>query len=190
MIRTPSSPSPLASVTIRARVKIAGAASAGLFALLALGQMYGAEPLSPPAPALAPRIASDEAPAALRSYSYYPEQLAALHSLSNFQPIADAGEKPATQVAPSVVAAKAAATDVKLVRRPDSAVKIAVAPPAPVLAAPQAAPSVPDQPTKVFGLPLPGAPDIGGRVAGMRDTAANWGKAVAGFGGKIVSFWR
>jgi hypothetical protein len=140
------------------------------------------------------------APAALPVYSYYPEQLAALQSLSQFQPIADAGRKPEPVALAVAVTSKGvglnAAPGVRPVRRPDSPVKLA--PVAALIAPAAAAPTpVPESP-KIFGLPLAGAAEIGGRVAGLRDTAANWGQAAVGMGGqaaanlggKIASLWR
>jgi hypothetical protein len=189
-------PNRFVSFSSALRAVVAGAVCVG--AVFALSGLPGFRP--PPEPeghAATPRIEIRAAPAALTVRSYYPEQLAALQSLSGFKPIADAGVKPeAPPVALAVaVAAKSAGIgaglDVRPVRRPVSPVKLtAVAPPTAPAPAPEA--------QKAFGAPLAGAEEIGGRLAGLRDTAANWGQAALGMGGaaaaslggKIASLWR
>jgi hypothetical protein len=185
-------PHRLVSFSSALRATVAGALCVG--AVFALAGLPGFRPEpEPEKAAAAPRIEIRAAPTALTVQSYYPEQLAALQSLSGFKPIADAGVKPeAPPVALAVaVAAKSAGADARPVRRPDSPVKLtAGAPPK----APAPAPEAP----KTIGAPLAGAEDIGGRLAGLRDTAANWGQAALGMGGaaaaslggKIASLWR
>jgi hypothetical protein len=115
--------------------------------------------------------------------------LAALQSLSGFKPIADAGVKP--EAPPVALAVKSAGLDARPVRRPDSPVKLAAA-------APPKAPAPAPEAQKASGAPLAGAEEIGSRLAGLRDTAANWGQAALGMGGaaaaslggKIASLWR
>jgi hypothetical protein len=151
-----------------ARVRIAGAAS-GLAVLLTLGfahapQAENSSEAEKP-PASAPRIAAQEAPAALRTYAYYPEQLAALQSLGQFQPIADAGQKPEPQAVALAAAVRPAAGDAKAARRAEPTAKPAAAKaiPAPAAVAPSPAP---ENPVKIFS------------------------EAAAGLGGKIASLWR
>jgi hypothetical protein len=175
------------------RAAVAGAVCVG--AVFALAGLPGFRPaLEPEGQAATPRIEIRAAPsAALTVQSYYPEQLAALQSLNAFKPIADAGVKPeAPPVALAVaVAAKSAGLEVRPVRRPDSPVKLAAA-------APPKAPAPAPEAQKPIGAPLAGAEEIGGRLAGLRDTAANWGQAALGMGGaaaaslggKIASLWR
>jgi hypothetical protein len=170
------------------RAAVAGAVCVG--AVFALAALPGFRPApEPEKTAAAPRIEIRAAPAALTVHSYYPEQLAALQSLSGFKPIADAGVKP--EAPPAALAAKSVGLEVRPVRRPDSPVKLAaVAPPKAPAAAPEA--------QKASGAPLAGAEEIGSRLAGLRDTAANWGQAALGMGGaaaaslggKIASLWR
>jgi hypothetical protein len=173
-----------------ARVKIAVAFTA-LLALLALGPLTTVE--KPPVSALAltpppaPRVTAEAPAAPLRSYAYYPEQLAALQSLSAFQPIAETGENPAP-----LAAAKPGVAEAKILRRAEPVTKLAmIAPLPPVLPSrtPSAAPE-PKAETKFFGLSLPDGADLGGRVAGLRDTATHWGEAAVGWSGGIVKLWR
>ncbi len=121
-----------------------------------------------------------EAPAALRSYAYYPEQLAALQSLGQFQPIADAGQK--TAVSP-------VAEDGKRARRTEPTAKLVAATAAPASlvstalvrgSSVAAAPPARENPVKILGLPLPG----------LSDAAARWREAATDLGGRIASFWR
>jgi hypothetical protein len=142
--------------------------------------------------AAAPRIAVEPAPALL-VYHYYPEQLAALQSLGQFQPIADAGNKPTPQAVAVVAAPKAVDPEARPVRRLDQPSKFAVAPVA-APAAPAVTAPAPES-AKIFGLPLPAASlpyaaEIGGHFAALRDTAAHWGETAAGLSGSIASLWR
>jgi hypothetical protein len=196
------------SLSAALRTAVAGAFCVG--AVFALAGLPGFRPAQEPEQhAATPRMEMRAASAALPVYSYYPEQLAALQSLSQFQPIADAGHKPEPQpVALAVVvtsksAGLNAAPEIRPVRRPDSPVKLApvaaLTAPVPAKAAttPAAVAPAAESP-KIFGVPLAGAAEIGGRVAGLRDTAANWGQAAVGMGGqaaaslggKIASLWR
>ncbi|WP_294540550.1 hypothetical protein [uncultured Rhodoblastus sp.] len=175
-----------------ARIVVAGTFCIG--AVFALAGLPGFRPEpEPEKPAASPRVEMRAAPAALPVYSYYPEQLAALQSLSRFQPIADAGRQPEPQ--PVAVALRVAAPDVRPARRPDSPAK-----PAPVAAASAAAAATATTPEsqKIVSFPLAEAAEISGRFAGLRDAAASWGQAVVGtgaqaaatLGGKIASLWR
>ena len=161
------------SLSPTARVRIAGTAS-GLAVLLALGQAPQAEKATEAEKATkaekslsaAPRVAVQ---AALRSYAYYPEQLAALQSLGQFQPIADSGQKPAPQALALAVAVRPAAGETKPGRRAEPTAKLA------------AATAIP--------APAPGSSSFPG-VDGLRDAATRWSEAAAGLGGKIASLWR
>ncbi len=164
----------IVSLSLAARIAIAGAAC-GLAVLLAPGFAPQAEK----PPAAASRVAMQEAPAALRSYAYYPEQLAALQSLGQFQPIADAGQKAAPQAVTLAVAVRPAAGESK--RRAEPAAKLVAVTTVPTPLAP-APPPAPENKVKIFGLPLPGAPNLPG--------AAELGGHVADLGGKIANFWR
>ncbi len=168
-----------------ARLGIAGAFS-GLLALLAFGPLTAAKkaPELATVAAPAPRAIAEDSSAPLRTYAYYPEQLAALQSLSQFQPFADAGERPVTQAAPL---ARLGAVETKAARRAEPGAKTAMA-----ATAPQTTASAPESKnaTKFFGMPLPDASDLGGRVAGLRETAARWGETAAGWGGNIAKLWR
>jgi hypothetical protein len=182
----------------RPEVKIAmlsaGIIAAGTVALLALGLSPSTAPVATPAPVAERAVAVISAPAddGLRSVRYYPEQLAALQSLNDFHPIADQGEKHA----PAVVAApaKPAPFEPKPIRRADTAPKSVVAIVAPTAPAPAAPPRTPEDKTvktfKILGVPVPGAAQIGDRAVAVRDEAGRWGSAVAGFGQKLVTFWR
>ena len=175
----------------------------GLVALAALGPPHDDETAAAPAPAIASvaRIAVAEAASAegARSYSYYPEQLAALHSMSNFTPIADEGLKPAPQVIPTVTAARDAPLPPRVVRRADGPLKVAALAQPPAAAA-QADPQLTSQnqtaqdhakpKTKIFGVSLPGLPDLGQGIQDARDAATRWGNAAAGFGRGMAGFWR
>lgn len=164
------------------------------------GQLHVDQPDAAAAP-LAARVANSAAEAAgtdgARSYSYYPEQLAALHSMSNFTPIADGGLKPEP---PAVFAVKGALPSARVSRRSDAPVKAAALQIA--IPSTQADPQPPsqDQPKqdvkqdakpkiKFFGVPLPGLPDLGQGVKSARDAATNWGAAAAGLGSKIAGLW-
>ncbi|MGO9391549.1 hypothetical protein [Rhodoblastus sp.] len=176
-----------------ARLSIAAAAG-GLAILLALGLASQAE--KPPTVAF--RITTQEAPAALRSYAYYPEQLAALQSLGQFQPIADAGQKAAPQPVTLADAAKPTAGESKRRAEPTAKLLAATAVPGPIVVAPfvPVAAAAHENTVKIFGLPLPGAPnlpaaaELGGHVARLQDTAEHWRAAATDFGGRIASFWR
>ncbi len=161
---------------------------AGALTLFALADM----PARAPAPAAVPSAVpapAEQAPARLRSASYYPEDLAALQSLRGFQPMANEGEKPA--VVALVAPGKPAPFDPKAPRRAEA--KTNVAPPpagAPGQAAQQSPPAPAAEPFKVFGLSLPvdvGA-QVNAQVTNMRDVAGRWG-ARLGLA-KATTFWR
>jgi hypothetical protein len=169
-----------------ARLKIAGA-FACLLALPALGPLTAVEKASLPVPALSPRIATESPPAPLHSYTYYPEQLAALQSLSGFQPTAEAGAGPAAPAAlanPAALVVKPLAGEAKSPRRVEPMAKLALTAPAPTVVT-----EIKTE-AKLFGLSLPYSLDVGGRVAGLRDMAAHWGEAALGWGGGLAKFWR
>jgi hypothetical protein len=187
------------------RLLVASAVS-GLLILVALAGFPEVQTDVASAPAPAAKGAAADAGVAVaiegaRSYSYYPEQLAALHSIRNFTPIADEGQKPDSPAAPTVIAGKGAPLGVpvgaplppRIVRRADAGLKVAALQPASVSAAPDE-PSVaklePAKPkAKLFGMSLPGLPDLGQSVKGARDVATSWGSAAAGLGAKIVGLW-
>jgi hypothetical protein len=208
MIRMPSfSPFRLRS-RFRARAGsrlVVASAVSGLLILVALAGFRTDQTDVAPAPAPAPKAVTADAGVAVategaRSYSYYPEQLAALHSMKNFTPIADEGQKMESPAAPTVAAGKAAPSGAplgaplppRIVRRADSGLKVAALQPAnasPAPAAPSASRDDPSKPkAKLFGI-LPGLPDLGQSVKGARDVATSWGAAAAGLGAKIVGLW-
>jgi len=183
------------------RLLVASAVS-GLLILVALAGFPEVQTDVASAPAPAAKGAAADASVAVategaRSYSYYPEQLAALHSLRNFTPIADEGQKPDSPAAPTVIAGKGvpvgAPLPPRIVRRADAGLKVAALQPASASAAPDE-PSVaklePAKPkAKLFGMSLPGLPDLGQSVKGARDVATSWGSAAASLGAKIVGLW-
>jgi hypothetical protein len=181
MIRTTTDKKKPRNRTAKPRAEIAAAVFAGALTLFALADMPARAPAPAavvvPAPAPAP---AEQAPARLRSASYYPEDLAALQSLRGFQPMANEGEKPA-EVA-LVAPGKAAPFDPKGPRRPEA--KTTVAPPTaatPQQAAQQSPPAPTAEPFKVFGLSLPvdvGA-QVNAQVTNMRDVAGRWGAAAS-----------
>ncbi len=178
---------------IRSRLAIAAVFS-GLLILVGLGQFRNDEPVAPSAQAAAPvaRVvaAGDLGAGGARSLSYYPEQLAALRSMSNFTPIADEGQKTEPEAIPTAAAAKGAPQQLRIARRADAPVKTAaLGQPAPALAAAAADP-LPKPRARIFGIPLPGLPDLGQGVQGARDAATRWGKAAAGLGDRIAGLWR
>ena len=186
----------------------AGFVAASALTLFALAQTPATAPALAPTPAPVPlAVSTGEDQDGPRSVRYYPEDLAALESMSNFRPIADQGEKrkpgvvaaspkPASfEPKPAAFEPKPAPFAPKPARRADAAPKsvVAVASPAqaPRLAPPPAGAAAPhDKTVKILGVPVPGARQIGDRVVAVRDTAGHWGAAVAGFGEKLVTFWR
>ncbi len=134
-----------------------------------------------PVPAPAP---AEQAPARLRSASYYPEDLAALQSLRGFQPMANEGEKPAEVARRSRCSGKSRRLSIpKAPRRPEA--KTTVAPPTASSAAASGATIAAGahcrSPFKVFGLSLPvdvGA-QVNAQVTNMRDVAGRWGAAAS-----------
>ena len=84
-------PNRFVSFSFALRATVAGAVCVG--AVFALAGLPGFRPAPEPEKTAAPRIEIRAAPTALTVQSYYPEQLAALQSLSGFKPIADAGVK-------------------------------------------------------------------------------------------------
>ena len=108
------------------RAEIAAALFAGALTLFALADM----PARAPASAVVSSVVlpAEQAPAPLRSASYYPEHLAALQSLSGFQPMADEGEKPPVSRMPLVALAKPAPFDPRAPRRAETKSIVAAAP--------------------------------------------------------------
>ncbi len=184
MIRQTEFP-PTAAPQAKIAALLAGLIAAGALTVFALGQTQETpSPRIAQAPT-APVASPGQTYGGLRSASYYPEQLAALQSLNSFHPTADQGQKPR----PAVLAAPARPSpfEPKPIRHADAPRSIvAIAPPTPaaVVAAPE------DKTVKLFGVPVPGAAQIGDRVGAARDTAGHWGAAVAGFGQKLVTLWR
>jgi hypothetical protein len=184
------------------RTEIAAAIFAGALALFAFTQIPARTPdtVAPlAAPTVVPvAVAVASAPEPLRSASYYPEHLAALQSLSGFQPRADAGDKsaPRTGLGPG----GKAVFEPKAPRRADASAKPAAAPqsgPLAQAATPTAAPPpqpAAESPVRIFGMPLPGPSELGAQMnaqaANWRDTAGRWGAAASGLGQKVADLWR
>jgi hypothetical protein len=131
-------------------------------------------------------------PAGLRNLAYYPEQLAALTSMAEFEPRADGG---ATAVPAAEPPAAAAGKPIRHVTARARAPEPAVAPPstARIQADPQTNPqaaSQADNPVKVFGFAIPQAAAIGARVVAVRDSAFRLGEAAKELGGRIATYWR
>ncbi len=159
------------------RAEIAAAISAAALTLFALAEMPARAPA--PAAAVPLPVPADPAPEPLRSASYYPEHLAALQSLSGFQPMADEGEKPAVLPVALAAPAKPALLDPKKLLDP-KAPRRAPAPPAGAPGqATQQSPAPAEGPVKVFGLILP---DVGAQVntqvTNLRDAAGRWSAAL------------
>jgi hypothetical protein len=184
----------------------ATAAVSNPFRALALaGAAVGAAVLgfagsSPSAPGAAPDpIVAAVAPPArgegpeMRSFAYYPEQLAALSSLSSFSPVSDPGRPaaaPAT-AAPTTVAPAAQRKPVRSAespRRAEPAPLASAALPAPGSASavePAQAREAGREGLSVFGvaLPRPGWPD----GESLRRQAAHWGDAAASLPGRALA---
>lgn len=216
------------------RVKIAAVLAAGAIALLALDAGLELRPALAPtqiavARAFAPLEKAQEKAketSAVRSFAYYPEQLAALTSLSNFtpgpeskvaDPLADSLADPSADSGhPS-----ASAIDARPVRRAEALAKSASPPagrapaslaataaplaatiaPLAATVAPMAATVAPlaatvssesatDRSVRLFGVTIPGAAEIGGRIAALRENASNWSESAWSLGGKIGGIWR
>jgi hypothetical protein len=132
----------------------------------------------------------------MRSYSYYPEQLAALSSLNSFAPVADAGRPaPASSEEPS--APRRAARIPEAPRRAETLRRQAVLTPmaAPL---PSAEPAPKQQGKqegwKIFGLsvPKPGWPDgeaLRGQAASWRDAAASLPDKAVALRDHIAGLW-
>lgn len=196
MIRTTLKPEP--------RTEIAAAIFAGALALFAFTQIPARAPetVSAPAPTPAAPVAAavESAPEPLRSASYYPEHLAALQSLSGFQPRADAGDRAAGSRVNLGPGGKPL-FEPKTARRADAAAKTAAAAgPLAQTAQPAIAPQQPpaESPVRVFGMPLPGSlpspaelgAQMSAQAANLRDTAGRWGAAASGLGQKVADLWR
>jgi hypothetical protein len=174
------------------RAEIAAALFAAALTLFALVDMPARAPA--PAAAVPVSVPAEPAPAPLRSASYYPEHLAALQSLSGFQPMADEGEKPA--VSPVALAALAKPApfdpktplDPKAPRRAEAKTIVAAHPPSAPGQTAQQSPPPAEGPFKVFGLTLPdvGA-QVNAQVTNLRDVAGRWGTAASE---KVTTLWR
>jgi hypothetical protein len=180
------------------RVKIAAVLAAGAIALLALDAGLELRPALAPAQiavasAFSPQEKARET-SGVRSFAYYPEQLAALTSLSNFTPgpesrVADPLASPSASAAhPS-----APATDARPARRAEAQAKSASPltgrAPAPLAATFASEPAM-DRSVRIFGVTIPGAAEIGDRVAAVRENASRWSESAWGLGGKIAGVWR
>jgi hypothetical protein len=195
------------------RVKIAAVLAAGAIALLALDAGLELRPALAPTQiaverAFAPLEKAQEKAketSGVRSFAYYPEQLAALTSLSNFTPgpessVANPLASSLADPSPSAVHPSASAIDARPVRRTEALAKSASPPagraPASLVAtvAPLAATvsseSATDRSVRLFGVAIPGAAEIGGRIAALRENASNWSESAWSLGGKIGGVWR
>jgi hypothetical protein len=195
MTRTTFKPEP--------RTEIAAAIFAGALALFAFTQIPARAPetaLAPaPAPAAPVAAAVESASEPLRSASFYPEHLAALQSLSGFQPMADAGEKTAASRA-SLGPGGKTVFDPKAPRRADAPAKTAAVPqPGPLAQSGQPVDTpVAETPARIFGMPLPGplpgpaelATHMTAQAANLRDAAGRWSAAASGLGQKVADLWR
>jgi hypothetical protein len=183
------------------RVKIAAVLAAGAIALIALDAGLELRPAPTPAqPAVARAFPLQEKAqekanqtSGLRNFAYYPEQLAALTSLSSFTPVSDPGL--ADSAPPASAAHPAApASEARPVRRAEAPAKaappFAVQAPVPMAAAVGAEPA-PDRSVRLFGVVVPGAAEIGDRVASLKENASRWGESAWGLGGKLAGgAWR
>ncbi|MGO8738323.1 hypothetical protein [Rhodoblastus sp.] len=166
------------------RLKIAGALIVAALALTALDAALSAAP-PPQTPQAAIARVEASAPGGLRNLAYYPEQLAALSSLTSFEPRADAGAP-----VPPPAAARPPAQIAPIAPKParHAAIKASVrAAPAP---APAPARQKIETPVKILGLAVPSPAAIGARVADFRDSASHFGEAALSLGGRITTFWR
>ena len=169
-------PRPQKTGAPKPRAEIAAALFAAALTLFAIFDM----PARAPAPAaVAVPVPAQPAPAPLRSASYYPEHLAALQSLSGFQPMADEGEKPAVSPVALAAPAKPAPLDSKTPRRAEAKTIVAAPPAGAPGQAAQHSPAPAEGPVKVFGLTLPdvGA-QVNAQVTNLRDAAGRWGAAL------------
>ena len=185
MIRTTTEKKPRNRIP-KPRAEIAAALFAGTLTLFALADMPTRAPTPAPAPAHAVAVPTEQAPARLRSASYYPEDLAALQSLRGFQPMANEGEKPVAAPVALVAPGRAAPFDPKAPHRAETKTVVALPPAAPGQAAQHSPPAAAAEPFKVFGLSLPvdvGA-QLNAQVINMRDVAGRWGAAAWGAGKK------
>jgi hypothetical protein len=178
------------------RVKVAAVLAAGAIALVALDAGLELRPAPAPtqtsaARAFAPPDHAKET-SGVRSLAYYPEQLAALTSLSSFTPGPDSGLTDPSAAA-SAAHPSAPGTEAKPVRRAEAVAKVApplaARAPASMAAAVSAEPAT-DRSVKLFGIAVPGATEFGDRVAALRETASRWGESAWGLGGKIAGVWR
>jgi hypothetical protein len=178
------------------RVKIAAVLGAGAIALMALDAGLELRPAPAPAQtsvarAFAPPDNAKEA-SGVRSLAYYPEQLAALRSLSSFTPGPDSGLTDPSAAA-SAAHPSAPAPDARPVRRAEAAAKaaspLAAHAPAPMAASTVAEPAT-DRSVRLFGVAVPGATEFGDRIAALRESANRWGETAWGLGGKIAGVWR
>ena len=168
----------------RTPLLLAGAAA--LAAPLAFFLAPSPAPAVEPTPAVA--VPLSQGGGETRSYAYYPEQLAALSSLSSFAPVADPGLPAST--ATSVKEAPAARHPVRPAEARRAEPRAAASPIAPPAAASRDAPLAAEperneEGWKVFGVavPKPGWPD----TKSLRDKAAGWGEAAASLPGKALA---
>ncbi len=161
------------------RLKIFGALAFGALALVALDAGRARLP-SPDPPRAAPTHVEAPPPAGLRNLAYYPEQLAALASMADFEPRADSG----------AVAIPAAEPAAPVARKPIRHVAARAHAPAPAVAAPSTADPPVESRIKILGVSIPQASAIGARVVAVRNSASHLGEAARDLGGRIATFWR
>jgi hypothetical protein len=168
------------------RLKIAGALTFGALAVVALDAgLTSMSPRDPPARPEPTRVATPT-PSGLRNLAYYPEQLAALTSMADFEPRADSGVAVIPAAEPLAPAAR------KPIRHVAAKAPARVPPPTDAAAAPP--PGAPAQnaetPVKILGLAIPQGSAIGARVVAVRDSASHLGEAARDLGGRIATIWR
>jgi hypothetical protein len=187
------------------RVKIAAVLAAGAIALLALDAGLELRPAHAPTQiavsrAFAPQEKAQEKAnetSTVRSFAYYPEQLAALTSLSNFTPgpeskVADPLADPAHPSASAIDARpiRRAETLVKPTSPPAGRAPASLAATVAPLAATVSSESATDRSVRLFGVTIPGAAEISGRISALRENAGNWSESAWSLGGKIGGIWR
>jgi hypothetical protein len=167
------------------RLKIAGALTFGALALMALDAgLTTMSPRDPPRPE--PTRVETPTPDGLRNLAYYPEQLAALTSMADFEPRADSGVAVIPVAEPPAPAAR------KPIRHVAAKAPARVPPPTDLAAAPPAGAAAQnvESPVKILGLSIPQGSAIGARVVAVRDSASHLSEAARDLGGRIATIWR
>lgn len=163
------------------QLKFAGALTFAALALMALDAgLTGLSPSEPPR--TAPTRVEAPPPAGLRNLAYYPEQLAALTSMADFEPRADSGAAAIPAAEPAAPVAR------KPIRRVAATAPVRVPPPTGAPAAPPTPEA--ESPVRILGLSLPQPSAIGARVVAIRESASHLGEAARDLGGRIATFWR